>query len=286
MHTAIQSPKTALASLLDRILAKHIQHACGLFGEEDLRLASVASEFEQHLKWMEKRASQTIQMLQPGLTREEIDDIIFWKFPKYSPVIPEEIYQLYQWRNGMVGEMGWNDFIHTQSFVPLQTAIERYVYNGENWFEVFHPQSDNCGSFILILGDPQIAPVILHPGCYEHGSKFPSLTHFVAEEFIGGEKTLAYADLANIKLPSANLRGVDCCHANMQGANLVSTNLREANLSYADLTGSNLSLANLAGVNLAGANLTGAVLKEANLFDADLTDTIFSNTVMPNGMIL
>jgi Pentapeptide repeats (8 copies) len=291
-----EQPKTALTSLLDRILASHVHHACGLFHEVDLQLASKGLEYERHLKWTQERAVGTIQSLQPGLTRQKIDDIVFHHFDRYSPVVPEEIYQLYQWRDGMVGELHWNRFIHGQSFRPLRDAVERSSkqqreringdYWPQDWLDIFSCQSDNGGSFIMVLGDPQISPVIWDRRYYDTGSRAPSLTHFLIDEFRGGWKTLAHAYLAHISVPGADLTGIDCEHANMQDANLTFTNLTKADLSYADLTDSNLSGADLSEANLTGANLTAAVLKDANLTDTDLTDVIFGDTVMPNGEIV
>jgi Pentapeptide repeats (8 copies) len=294
-----EQPKTALSSLLDRILASHVQSACGLFHEVDLQLASKGLEYERHLKWTQERAVGTIQSLQPGLTREKIDDIVFHHFERYSPVIPEEIYQLYQWRNGMVGKLHWNDFIHGQSFRPLRDAVERSStqhresisgsygdYWPQDWLDIFSCQSDNGGSFIMVLGDSQISPVIWDRRYHNTGSRSPSLTHFLIDKFRGGWKTLAHAYLARISVPGADLTGIDCERANMQGANLTLTNLTKANLSGADLTGSNLSGADLSEANLTGANLTAALLKDAKLTDADLTDVIFGDTVMPNGEII
>jgi Pentapeptide repeats (8 copies) len=294
-----EQPKTALTSLLDRILANHVQHAYGLFHEVDAQLAAEGSEYARHLKWTQERAVETIQSLQPGLTREKIDDIIFHNFDRYSPVIPKEIYQLYQWRDGMVGKLHWNQFIDGQSFRPLRDAVDRSSkqhresisgyyddYWPQDWLDIFSCQSDNGGSFIMVLGDPQISPVIWDRRYYDTGSRAPSLTHFLIDEFKGGWKTLAHAYLAHISVPSADLTGIDCEYADMQGANLTLTNLSKANLSGADLSGSNLSGADLSEANLTGANLTAAVLKDSNLTDADLTDVIFGDTVMPNGEIV
>ena len=300
-----EKPKTALNSLLDRILASHVQHACGLFHEIDVQLAAESPEFDQHLKWTQELAVRTIQSLQPGLTREEIDNS-FYPFDEYFPLIPEEVYQLYQWRNGVKGGIGWHPFVHHHSFTPLQDAInDRTIGNtisdsshfSNNLFKtsdkreflvVFQPILERDDFFSLLLGSSPISPVLRHDGEYPQiiELRSPSFTHFIIEEFRGGWKTLAYAYLAHISVPGADLTRIDCDHANMRGANLIFTNLTKANLSYADLTGSNLSGANLSEANLTGANLTAAVLKDANLTDVDLTDVIFGDTVMPNGEIV
>jgi hypothetical protein len=292
--------KTALHSLLDRILASRIQSACGLFHEVDLQIAAEEPEFDIHLKWTQELSLETIQSLQPGLTREEIDNILY---PcEEFPPISEEVYQLYQWRNGIKGGNNWNSFVHGLFFRPLQNtvgdrAITHSHESSTNSFSVetkgrslivFQSPLERGGSYSLSLGNSPISPVFRHSG--EHPQfvelRSPSLTHFIIEAFRGGWKTLAYAYLAHVSVPGANLTKIDCSHANMRGANLIFTNLTSADLSYADLTGSNLSAANLSEANLTGANLTAAVLKDANLTDVNLTDVIFGDTVMPTGEIV
>jgi hypothetical protein len=300
MYNFKEHSKTTLHSLLDRILASHVQSACGLFPEVDLQIAAENSEFAQHLKWTEELAVETIQSLQPGLTREEINNILYPR--EECPLIPEEIYQLYQWRNGIKGRNRWNSFVHGLFFKPLQNTIgERAISNShkssKNIFSidskerslfVFQCRLERDASYSLLLGDSPISPVFRHDG--EHPQfiylRSPSLTHFIIEEFRGGWKTLAYAYLAHISVPGANLTKIDCSHANMRGANLIFANLTNGDLSYADLTGSNLSGANLSEANLTGANLTAAILKDANLTDVNLTDVIFGDTVMPTGEIV
>jgi uncharacterized protein YjbI with pentapeptide repeats len=300
MTDSIAPIKTALTSLLDRILASHVRSACGLFHEVDLQIATEDKDFDLHLKWTQKMAVETIQSLQPGLTREEIDNV-FHPFREEYPFIPEEVYQLYQWRNGVKGGNPWHPFVHHHSFTPLQNIINDFaiihsyhsssnLFNTDNkqrFLVVFKPILERGASFSLLLGSSPIAPIFRHDGEHQQiDLRSHSLTHFIIEEFRGGWKTLAYAYLAHMSVPGADLTKIDCCHANMRGANLIFTNLTKADLSYADLTGSNLSGANLSEANLTGANLTAAVLKDADLTDANLTDVIFGDTVMPDGRII
>ncbi len=147
---------------------------------------------------------------------------------------------MYQWRNGVQGGHRWYPFVYHHSFPPLQKHINDCSKG--DLLVVFKPILGRGDTFTLLLGSSPISPVFRHDG--EHGQiefRSPSLTHFIIEEFRGGWKTLAYAYLAHISVPGADLTSIDCCHANMRGANLIFTNLTKANLSYADLTGSNLS---------------------------------------------
>jgi uncharacterized protein YjbI with pentapeptide repeats len=81
---------------------------------------------------------------------------------------------------------------------------------------------------------------------------------------------------ATTTCPRCNLSGADLTQlnlagANLRGADLSGATLSQANLTNADLTGANLEGAILNSVNLSGASLTGANLKSASLENADLS---------------
>lgn len=88
------------------------------------------------------------------------------------------------------------------------------------------------------------------------------------------------ADLKEVVLYGANLRGQDLRFANLSGINLEEadlsgTKLMGADLSDSDLCGANFSSADLSGANLGGADfsetdLRGASLEGANLSGVDL----------------
>ncbi len=83
------------------------------------------------------------------------------------------------------------------------------------------------------------------------------------------------ANLSNVVLSHAKLRGANLVGADLGGANLQGVDLTKANLSYANLQGVDLTKANLTeaafvGANLQGADLTGAILTWATLDEADL----------------
>ncbi|WP_089092894.1 pentapeptide repeat-containing protein [Nodularia sp. NIES-3585] len=72
-------------------------------------------------------------------------------------------------------------------------------------------------------------------------------------------------------LSGADLTQMSLVRANLRGANLKGAILSQANLASADLTGANLEAALLDFANLTGASLTGANLKSASLTNANLS---------------
>jgi uncharacterized protein YjbI with pentapeptide repeats len=82
--------------------------------------------------------------------------------------------------------------------------------------------------------------------------------------------------LRKIRLPYADLRGINLVGADLQdailtGANLEGANLIDASLRRADLREANFSNVDLSRVDFAFADLSGANLQNANLGVADLT---------------
>jgi uncharacterized protein YjbI with pentapeptide repeats len=87
----------------------------------------------------------------------------------------------------------------------------------------------------------------------------------------------AVPDLRGVRLPKADLAGVNLTRANLYGANLAGAKLLGVNLTRANLNGANLAGAKLFAVSLTGANLDGASLTGATLFAANLTDAYLTN---------
>ena len=122
---------------------------------------------------------------------------------------------------------------------------------------------------------------------------------------------LSGADLSKVDFAQRTFKGgiiynhrIKFTYTNLSNANLSSANLFDAIMEFANLTnacleGAKLDCALLEGANLKGANLRGAILGATNLAGADLTDadltgaswgfnakdTIFNNTILPDGTI-
>lgn len=95
--------------------------------------------------WKEDREG-FVELVQPGLTYQEIQNSI-----SHLPFqIPQELYLLYQWRNGIkfpegpIYYDGVRDFIPGCQFIPLEDAIQE-CERLENWRKTYTSLSDeNC----------------------------------------------------------------------------------------------------------------------------------------------
>lgn len=118
--------------------------------------------------WQEDR-EDLIPHLQPGLSTEEIQKQI----SKFSLQLPEEVYELYQWRNGVnhSNAFGSNtDFLPNElSFLSLEEALQAYQRindyrqlvisideKDKNACRPWFPLFGSDGSYLVVFGD--VAP--------------------------------------------------------------------------------------------------------------------------------
>ncbi len=58
--------------------------------------SELTNALDRILKWIEQYKPWYVNYLQPGLSRGEIENLV-----RDLPIqLPEEVYELYQWRNG------------------------------------------------------------------------------------------------------------------------------------------------------------------------------------------
>lgn len=88
---------------------------------------------------LERHLPEMADSLQPGLTREAINDMIHG-FPF---LLPEEIYEIYEWRNGTAG---------SQLEAPYQVFSVEFISLEENLiFLEEQLKQDGCGLYYFIL---------------------------------------------------------------------------------------------------------------------------------------
>ncbi|OUL30395.1 hypothetical protein BV378_04185 [Nostoc sp. RF31YmG] len=162
---------------------------------------SVLTEtLERIFKNLQHHRAEIASLLQPGLTIDKIQSQI-----KNLPFcLPQEVYELYQWRNGIdysniskIENLHFDiSFIPGFDFLPLEEAIESYKEIEEFRDKYTSPEEENChkawfpifGSddleYLIVFGDSvtsQDSP-IMH--CHLGGGslpqvKYPNLTTFM-----------------------------------------------------------------------------------------------------------
>ena len=209
----------------------------------------------------------------PGLTREEIDEIA----QDIPFTFPEELYELYQWHNGVKERKGWDYcFAGTSEFLSLQEAIDftRVIAEGEynedswkpNYFFAFAEGTDNGYLYVLTI-DKEKATVL----------------DYCPDSMIA--TSIEFSSITQMMLEKAFWQKADFSEANLAGVDLNGFYLRNIKFNGSNFEKANLSKADLEGAVLKGANLKDANLYQAKITNTDFTDAIFCNTIMPNGSI-
>lgn len=114
---------------------------------------------------VEQKAPEIKDLFQPGLKPEEIDEIA-----KDLPFkLPQEVYELYQWRNGLLNDTGFYtcgcDTLSSY-FDSLETAIQNIIKikSGKTFLYfliIFWNNHENGGDFFTVPLGVDICPVIV-----------------------------------------------------------------------------------------------------------------------------
>ena len=87
-------------------------------------MSQLTEALNRIMNWLEEHQPEYAASFLPGLSRQEIDEVIA---SSLNLCIPEEIYELYQWRNGRSVEPIIDTDIPTfeiYNFLPLKEALE------------------------------------------------------------------------------------------------------------------------------------------------------------------
>ena len=81
-------------------------------------MSELTNALDRILNWFQNNKPSTIDSLQPGLTVEEIEEKV-----KDLPFrLTQEVYELYQWRNGMIDNGSY--FFRYYRFISLEETLE------------------------------------------------------------------------------------------------------------------------------------------------------------------
>lgn len=99
------------------------------------------------MNWLYENGPERAETFQPGLSRTEIDYLI-----RALPIqLTEELYEIYQWRNGSTDWNNTNSLVSpTLEFMPLEEAIKHF-YDLSNSFTEIHSSNEAyfCDRFLF-----------------------------------------------------------------------------------------------------------------------------------------
>ncbi|OKH43013.1 hypothetical protein NIES2101_31670 [Calothrix sp. HK-06] len=91
-------------------------------------MSDLTNALDKILSWLQKNYPSHVALLQPGLTEAEINELI-----EDLPLqLPQDIRELYQWKNGSIIIGDYEDFcwaFECWSFYPLELIIDGYCHN-------------------------------------------------------------------------------------------------------------------------------------------------------------
>ncbi|MEH1817332.1 MAG: SMI1/KNR4 family protein [Nostoc sp.] len=149
------------------------------------------SELTEGLKrihtWFSKNIPERISYLAPGLSREDIE-----QSTRFLPFkLPEEVYELYQWRNG---SSGYNFLFENYEFMSLNAAVSAYheqmgeirYHEREEayWFEHSFPIFQlwcNGGVLYTVMPNAQRNSIIriYDSECNDYSLRYDNLTNLM-----------------------------------------------------------------------------------------------------------
>jgi len=153
-----------------------------------LTMLTLTKALNRIFKYLEKHKPEAISLLQPGLSDSEIEELV-----KDLPIqLPEEIYDLYKWKNGSGKSPGLEHIAYIFdefSFYPLEVAIGKYrpklikdkrwkdIYSS-SWLEIFFCYIGEVGGYVFVDDSQETSQVIFayHKDGDDITQKYTSLT--------------------------------------------------------------------------------------------------------------
>jgi hypothetical protein len=156
-------------------------------------MKDLTNALDRMYRWLEINRPEFAEAFQTGLSYEEIKSMV----SEIPLKLPQEIYDLYKWRNGLVGDITTYTSIYSSGdFSPLSTALENYQnlveqdlicenpliidlipsYNKYSLFPFFY--DSNGYTYAVILNSEKLlsSPVISISGDGGFGMQYESLT--------------------------------------------------------------------------------------------------------------
>lgn len=129
-------------------------------------MSTLTDALERILNWLRANHPEAASSLQPGLSYEEIEA----KLADLPFCLPQEVYELYKWRNGS-SDNGEADCFNYYRFIPLEESVEQAkkqvsedLLEGTfpfGWFPLFEFE----GEYLAVIGaESKIdnSPIVCH----------------------------------------------------------------------------------------------------------------------------
>lgn len=161
--------------------------------KSSLKSSILTESLDRILIALEEKDPEIASRLQPGLTRKEIDEIT-----KGLPFkLPEELYELYQWRNGLSDDVGfgfatWNGILG--DFSSLEAAVNDFQNLkksgcSSNFLRIFLFRHQSGGDYYVVSIDDKTYP-ILH---FNDEDEYFNIQNLKGRRFFSSLTTLIYA---------------------------------------------------------------------------------------------
>jgi hypothetical protein len=149
-------------------------------------MSELTEALESILDWLEKNNPYEFSHLRAGLSRDEIDELV-----KDLPfTVPEEVYELYQWHDGLADRFLCNQF----DFMCLREAVSKYhdgvgenssysredTHSFEQSFPIFKLWYQGNVVYTIIANGENKGKVMLYDTeCREYPLQYPNLLSLV-----------------------------------------------------------------------------------------------------------
>lgn len=156
-------------------------------------MSALTVALKRLLQNLNQKAPEIVSYLQPGLTRQEIDE----KTKDLPGRLPEEVYELYQWHNGFSDSIGIevSGFNGVQaSFCSLEESLHHFQELKtfgcpSNLFLIFWCIHEFGGDYFAVILDKQSFPIVhfndeIDKKYFDEkflleAPPYPSLTHMI-----------------------------------------------------------------------------------------------------------
>lgn len=151
----------------------------------EVKVKEIINALNRTHKWLEVNIPPFASAFQPKLSFEEIQNVS----SKIGFEFPEEIYDLYQWRNGVDRNISIDAMVFPSGeFLPLNIALNEYqnlidsfdedqqiLFEGQPLFP-FYEMNGHCYAVLLSSEKRESSPVVKISDINEHSISYQSLT--------------------------------------------------------------------------------------------------------------